>query len=222
MYLIIRLNILFLFSILLPSFLIGQAISVNDRTESIALQDIVKVYADAEHKVDINRLLTQNPFYFQSIDHLNIGITYKNYWLDFSLKNTSNKDVDLLLVFGSIVNDSIFLYKVADGSVVEETTLGEALPFSAAVFPYQTPVFQIHLKPDEDGHYFLKSSGIGQPMNLTANLVKIERFYQSDVRKMYFSPFTVVQCVVFFYNERADLLDFCGAISSFRVVSFIL
>ncbi len=186
MYLIIRLSILFLFLLLLPSFLIGQVISVNNRTESIALQDIAKVYADAEHKVNINRLLTQNSFDFQNIDHLNIGITYKNYWLDFSLKNTSNKDVDLLLVFGSIVNDSLFLYKVADGSVVEETTLGEALPFSAKVFPYQTPVFQIHLKPDEDGHYFLKSSGIGQPMNLTANLVNIERFYQSDVRKMFF------------------------------------
>ena len=44
------------------------------------------MYEDAEHRVNINQLLGSNNYSFKQRNWLNIGITYKDYWLKFSLK----------------------------------------------------------------------------------------------------------------------------------------
>ena len=186
MFKIVQRNLPLLLFLSFPLFLTGQATSVDAQTERIDLHNLAKAYVDATQKVTVEQLLSPHTFDFQRFTHLNIGITYKNVWLNFSLQNTSDKELNLLLAFSSAVNDSIFLYKIKEGSVVEETALGEALPFAAQAIQYKTPVFPIHLKANEQVHYFLKSSGMGQPMNLTAHLLNTEGYHRWDTQKMFF------------------------------------
>ena len=177
---------LFLVSIIYPLFSTGQATLLNEKTEQIALKNIATVYEDAEHRVNINQLLGVNNFSFEKRDWLNTGITHANYWLKLPLENASDKDLSLFLAFGTVMNDSLILYKTTDGKIVEKTILGEVLPFSTSEIKYQTPVFKINLKAHEQAQYFLKATGTGQPMSLTAELLNAEGFHQWDTRKMFF------------------------------------
>jgi two-component system, sensor histidine kinase LadS len=164
----------------------GQSVSVNERTENLSLETIAKVYKDTENKLQIQQILTLDSTKFSPISHLNIGITYSNYWLKFSLKNTINNEIDLFLAFESIVNDSLFLYKVAQNRVASRVVLGENMPFSAKRIKHQTPIFNIQLQPNEQAQFYIKSSGNGQPMNLTAKLLNAQGFHDWDVRKTFF------------------------------------
>ena len=178
-----------IFSILLfisPFLLSGQTTYVNERTEKIALQQIATVYEDAEHQVDINQLLARKYMYFQSGKQLNIGLTYSNYWLKFSLKNNSDEDFSFFLAFEAVVNDSLILYKTSNRKIIEKTVLGEVLPFAQSKIKHQTPVFKIDLRANEEIQYFIKSVGSGQPMSLTAELFNANAFHQWDAQKLFF------------------------------------
>ena len=111
----------------------GQIISVNKNTENLDLQQITKVYKTVNHQFSISQILQNNQLVFEPIQHLNSGITHTDYWVKFTLKNTEIHDLKLRLAFESMVNDSLFLYKVINQKVIETTILGEYLPFSASV-----------------------------------------------------------------------------------------
>ena len=179
-------KILSIFLFLSPALSSGQTTIIGKKTDEIALQKIATVYEDAEHRVNIHHLVVGNNLNFQPKNHLNIGITYSNYWLKFSLKNPSNEYLSLFLVFEEIVNDSLFLYKVVNGKIVEETILGEVLPLQKAAINSPTPVFKINLSPHEQAQYFIKSAGYGQPMSLTAELLSTDGFHQWDAQKLFF------------------------------------
>ena len=179
-------KILSIFLFVSPFFSSGQITYVNEKTDKIALQKIATVYEDAEHQVNIHQLLVGNNLNFQQKSYLNIGITYRDYWLKFSLKNTSDKDLSLFLAFGAVVNDSLFLYKVVNGKIVEATILGEVLSLQKAAINYPTPIFKISLIPHEQAQYFIKSVGSGQPMSLTAELLTVDGFHQWDAQKLFF------------------------------------
>ena len=134
-------KILSIFIFISPFLSSGQVTIVSEKTEKIALQKIATVYEDAEHRVNINQLLVGNNFSFAQRSWLNLGITYKNYWLKFSLKNASDKDLDLFLTFEAIINDSLLLYKIAGGKVVGRTILGEVIPFVQRQIKHQNPIF---------------------------------------------------------------------------------
>ena len=179
-------NILFIFLAISPFLSRGQITIVNEKTQKLALKNIAMVYEDAEHRVNINQLLAPNNLRFEQRSWLNIGITYKDYWLKFSLKNASDKDLSLFLAFEAVMSDSLFLYKTINGKIIEKTLLGEVLPFADSEIKHQTPIFKIRLKAQENALYFLKVAGTGQPMSISAELLNAEGFHQWDTRKIFF------------------------------------
>jgi two-component system, sensor histidine kinase LadS len=179
-------KILSLILLLLSFYVSGQVTAVNKNTERLDLQNIATVYKDASHGLTIEQILQGNSYISKPINHLNTGITNTDYWVKFSLKNTSDKELGLFLAFESMVNDTLFLYKVVNNKVVETTIMGEYLPFSQRQIKHPTPVFEIHLLPNEQTQYFIKTSGNGQPMNLTSSLLNAQGFHNWDVRKMFF------------------------------------
>jgi two-component system, sensor histidine kinase LadS len=164
----------------------GQITDINENTEKLDLEKIGSVYKDESRSLTIEQIIDSNTVRFEPVSHLNIGITYSDYWVKFALKNAKNDKITLFLALESNNNDSIFLYKVANYKVVETMLLGEHLPFSKRIIKYQTPVFTINLNPNEQVEYFLKTKGDGQPKNLTASLLNAQGFHNWDVRKMFF------------------------------------
>jgi two-component system, sensor histidine kinase LadS len=164
----------------------GQVTVIDKNSERLDLQNIATVYKDKSHVLTIEQILHDNSYIFKPINHLNSGISYTDYWVRFTLKNSSNKELGLFLAFESMVNDTLFLYKVINNEVVETTMLGEYLPFSQRQIKHPTPVFEINLLPNQQVQYFIKTTGNGQPMNLTASLLNDQGFHNWDVRKMFF------------------------------------
>jgi two-component system, sensor histidine kinase LadS len=176
----------------------GQVTAIDKNSERLELQHIATVYKDASHGLSIDQILQNNSYIFKPVNHLNIGITYTDYWVRFALKNGSDDKLDLFLAFESMVNDTLFLYKVVNNKVVETTIIGEYLPFSQRQIKHPTPVFEIHFLPYEQAQYFIKTRGNGQPMNLTASLLNAQGFHNWDIRKMFFLG--VIYGIMFLLN----------------------
>ena len=164
----------------------GQQILINQQTENLDLQQIARVYKDSSHKLTIEQFLQPNKFVFSSVEYLNIGITYTDYWVKFTLKNTEKYDLKFRLTLESGVNDSLFLYKVINQKVVETILLGENMPFSASKIKHRMPVFEINLFSNQQTDFYLKSKGDGQPKNLTAKILNNENYYQWVTDKLFF------------------------------------
>ena len=164
----------------------GQQILINQQTENLDLQQIARVYKDSSHKLTIEQFLQPNKFVFSSVEYLNIGITYTDYWVKFTLKNTEKYDLKLRLTLESGVNDSLFLYKVINQKVVETILLGENMPFSVSKIKHRMPVFEINLFSNQQTDFYLKSKGDGQPKNLTAKILNNENYYQWVTDKLFF------------------------------------
>lgn len=164
----------------------GQQILINQQTENLDLQQIARVYKDSSHKLTIEQFLQPNKFVFSSVEYLNIGITYTDYWVKFTLKNTEKYDLKLRLTLESGVNDSLFLYKVINQKVFETILLGENMPFSASKIKHRMPVFEINLFSNQQTDFYLKSKGDGQPKNLTAKILNNENYYQWVTDKLFF------------------------------------
>lgn len=164
----------------------GQQILINQQTENLDLQQIARVCKDSSHKLTIEQFLQPNQFVFSPVEYLNIGITYTDYWVKFTLKNTEKYDLKLRLTLESMVNDSLFLYKVINQKVVETTLLGENMPFLASKIKHQMPVFEINLSSNQQSDFYLKSKGDGQPKNLTAKILNNENYHQWVIDKLFF------------------------------------
>ena len=164
----------------------GQQILINQQTENLDLQQIARVYKDSSHKLTIEQFLQPNKFVFSSVEYLNIGITYTDYWVKFTLKNTEKYDLKLRLTLESGVNDSLFLYKVINQKVFETILLGENMPFSVSKIKHRMPVFEINLFSNQQTDFYLKSKGDGQPKNLTAKILNNENYYQWVTDKLFF------------------------------------
>ena len=164
----------------------GQQILINQQTENLDLQQIARVYKDSSHKLTIEQFLQPNKFVFSSVEYLNIGITYTDYWVKFTLKNTEKYDLKLRLTLESGVNDSLFLYKVINQKVFETILLGENMPFSVSKIKHRMPVFEINLFSNQKTDFYLKSKGDGQPKNLTAKILNNENYYQWVTDKLFF------------------------------------
>jgi len=102
------------------------------------------------------------------------------------LKNTEKYDLKLRLTLESMVNDSLFLYKVINQKVVETTLLGENMPFLASKIKHRMPVFEINLSSNQQSDFYLKSKGDGQPKNLTAKILNNENYHQWVIDKLFF------------------------------------
>ena len=172
--------------LLMPFYMKGQMIFVNQKTKRLDLQQIATVYKDANHSLTLKQLLQTNHIVFNPIEHLNAGITYTDYWVKFTLKNTEKNEVKLRLAFESIVNDTLFLYKIVNQKIVETMLLGEYLPFLERKIKYRTPIFEINLSASEQANFYLKSMGDGQPKNLTAKILNTENYYQWNIEKLFF------------------------------------
>jgi two-component system, sensor histidine kinase LadS len=170
---------------LFPFGAMGQTVSVDERTENFSLEAIAKVYKDTENNLQIQQILSLDSTKFNSISHLNIGITYTTYWLKFTLKNAAKNDLRLFLALESITGDSVFLYKTSKQKLLKTTILGEYLPFLASKIKHRTPVFEIILSPSEQADFYLTTKGNGQPINLTASLLNATGFHAWDSQKLF-------------------------------------
>ena len=179
-------KLLYFLFLIMPFCVKGQQILINQQTENLDLQQIARVYKDSSHKLTIEQFLQPNQFVFSPVEYLNIGITYTDYWVKFTLKNTEKYDLKLRLTLESGVNDSLFLYKVINQKVVETILLGENMPFSASKIKHRMPVFEINLFSNQQTDFYLKSKGDGQPKNLTAKILNNENYYQWVTDKLFF------------------------------------
>ena len=76
------------------------------------------------------------------------------HWAAFVIENTEDKPKNLLLEVGYSALDRLDLYQVtAQGEIINQSTLGDRIPFSDRPIRYRHPVFKLDLQPGLN--YFL-------------------------------------------------------------------
>lgn len=161
----------------------AQFIEINKDAKAIDLQKVAKVCKS--NLLTIDQVLKTHESNFVDVSSLNFGLTNTNHWLQFDIINTKSEPLNLYLTFNSVVNDSLFLYKIADKKVIEFHKIGEVLPFYNRAIKHRNPIIPINILANESAHYFLKATGNGQPMNLSAELQNAAQYHEWDVKKLF-------------------------------------
>jgi len=162
----------------------AQYFEIKENFNLVFIENIAQVCES--NSLAIEQIITNPNLNFASKSSFNFGPTYVDRWLKFSLSNNSKNSQQLFLTFESIVNDSIVLYKVQNGKLIEKIAIGEVLPFSEREIKHRNPIIPIKLLSQERAQYFLKSTGNGQPMNLSALLQNTTQYHMWDVEKLFF------------------------------------
>ena len=121
--------------------------------------------------------------------NFNVGLTFKDYYVRYTVQNKTKAPLKLYLGFEAIVNDSLGLSKISTNTIGITKWIGETLPFENREVQNKNPVFVLHLHPSEQAIYYLQSIGNGQPMNLTATIFDEVSFTEWNANRAFFLGF---------------------------------
>ncbi len=88
---------------------------------------------------------------------LNFGLSHSDWWVRFSLENTTPAPFDAILDLGSAHQDFVDWYIFTpDGQLVEQGSIGDRLPFSRRSLHTRIQGIPIHLKPNQHLEVYLR------------------------------------------------------------------
>lgn len=184
----------------------GQNVS-----SKLNLRDIVTVYVEGKdanlhvsqdtnldsdiiHRVAIDTYLNLEAINyihtFTNKQDLNFGLTYQNHWLRFPFQNKTNEAANFYLAFNSVMDDTLVYYKFVNRQLAEKIILGEQIPFTQRKIATRKPVIPIRLQGGEAAEFFIKSSGVGDPMNLDGSLMNEDAYRNWESTNTAISGFT--------------------------------
>lgn len=186
---------LFLVACTLPNMGFGQ----HDN-EKVSLNSIARVYqeeVESENDVmDSYKKLT-----FEKRNDLNFGLSNKRHWLNFEITNEENFQVTYYLGLTSVMNDTLILYSIKNGTVASSMSIGEAIPFVSRPFKMRKSTFKIIMNPEEKLDFLLKVSNGGEPTNISGYLMNEHGYSQWVIGNSMITAFTFgVLMVIFIFN----------------------
>ncbi len=220
----------FCFSILLslclvPSFVLASDSELNN--------DQLIVAMDYFREVDENALtVSQASNHFQSEpttavtnSALNLGITDRATWVRLSLFNSSDRNVYRRLTTGQIWVESVSVFLLHQGGIVEYWYSGDGGKANNHLLPEVGFVFDIEL-PTGASEILIRAQSL-DPLTLPIQLLSHEEARKSDTVTHVFSGvlygilFALVgyNIILYFTLKQADSLYYCLYISCFIVMN---
>ncbi len=152
----------------------------------INLDTFALSYKDESRRLTIDSFLSRAYPFSKIKSNLNFGLTWSYYWLKFNLTNQSDKPIEYLLVFESIIHDTLTFYQCQDGLLTKSQSMGEGVEPSQVKTNNTKPEFQILLPPKSSYTYYIKASMIGQPVNLSGKLLSHSAYENWNYSNLFF------------------------------------
>lgn len=112
----------------------------------------VAILEDPTNKLDINEVRQSDAFILSETSIPNLQLSKSDFWIRFSVKNSSTIERFILELEYPMINICEF-YPVSGGEVQKLSYIGE---FSKRKYKHQNFLFDISLKPGETGTYYLR------------------------------------------------------------------
>ena len=155
---------LFLFGI---QFLKGQVV-LDTSLEQKSIHNSTYIFNAKQNILSLNEVikLPKQQFIKLQNENQDLGFTNSHYWLQFSLKNTTQKSLSYYLETARPIVDNAELFALDSNKVVSFQKSGDAIPFSERSLKHRKIIFRIQLKPKQQLKYYLHLKSDGEVINV--------------------------------------------------------
>lgn len=163
----------FLFSCiaLVPAALAQTKVMVSENQVQIAINKDILFFEDKEHTQSITDMmqLPDSNWKKNQKEQVNFGYSNSTYWLKFSLRNSSFKELDRFLEIEYPVLDYIDIYLTSNGQILSFASMGDKLNFHKRIIENRHFLFPFSLPPETENELYIKvksASSVQVPITL--------------------------------------------------------
>jgi len=194
-----------MFALLFPFMLSGtEIIEWKEGMEKIPLGKHISILEDQEKKLqfsDVQLKPFSEKFLLSKQDVPNFGVTESAFWVRFTIKNTSEKKIHLILEVDQAQYDTVEFYNYnPETNQVEKIITGDQHPFSSRPMEYYNYLFPIELHPYSNKQLYFRLIMNG-PTIIPINLWEPKSFFSHSLLVMYaFGAFLGLMGIMCIYN----------------------
>lgn len=138
-------------------------------SEAVSLHEYA-LYASAGEEVytldEIRNNSARLDFKPLDSENVNIGFTRENYWVKFSIKNTTSQNITYYLETARPITDGVDFYSISASGEVQSQHSGDKMDFSARSFDHRKTLFEVQLPPKETRDIYIHYQNDGEVLNL--------------------------------------------------------
>lgn len=199
--------LIWLIALLLTSISIANAqFSQNENTtEAISLRPITSVLLAGQKDYSFEEIRNNPSLDFVPLSGLkeNLGFSNDNYWLTFSLENTTDRYRQYYLETARPITDIVNLFIIDGTGQVEKQFSGDKIPFSKKTIKHRKSIFEIGLRPGQNiqAYIHLKSDGevVMLPMELYPETSFFNLTYKEQVFYGFFYGILVLASIIYLF-----------------------
>ncbi len=159
----------------------------NPKTSKGELYEYASYINVKDKKLSINDIIASKNLDFDPIksDNLSLGFTSSNYWVSFSLENSTSNNNTYYLETARPVTDLANLYVVTKDSIIKYQS-GDQIPFDQRQVAHRSTVFKLQLEPNTVKDFYLELSSDGETINIPLNLYTETEFLIANYKQQLF------------------------------------
>ena len=139
----------------------------NSNFEQKSIHQYAKIINLKQQNLSINDVLKISDSKFEKLttENTDLGFTNDNFWLKFSLKNKSNKELKYFVETSRPIVDYADFYKISANKKIEIQHSGDHIPFNKRSFNHRKTIFKLNLNPNETATYYIHLKSDGEVIN---------------------------------------------------------
>lgn len=99
-------------------------------------------------------------------ENVNIGFTRENFWVTFSIKNTTSRNLTYYLETARPITDRVSFYSVFASGKIQFQQSGDKMAFADRSFDHRKTIFEVQLPPEETLDIYIHYENDGEVLNL--------------------------------------------------------
>lgn len=174
-------------------------------TEAISLRPITSVLLAGQQDYSFEEVRNNSKLDFVPLSSLkeNLGFSSDNYWLTFTLENTTDSYKQYYLETARPITDVVNLFLINEENRVEKQYSGDKIPFSKKTIQHRKSIFDIGLRPGEsvEAYIHLESDGevVMLPMELYQEASFFNLTYKEQVFYGFFYGILILACIIYLF-----------------------
>ncbi|HPF98403.1 MAG: 7TM diverse intracellular signaling domain-containing protein [Flavobacteriaceae bacterium] len=183
-------NLYLLVMLIIGHNLFSQNGTFNPDTSNGQLYQYAEFVDVGKNDLTIHQVMNNSDLNYKSLDSENhsIGFTSNNFWLRFSLENSTNQEKEYYLETARPITDIANLYQIYSHSISEFKS-GDQIPKWERQVDHRSTVFKISLEPNSIEQFYLHLSSDGETINLPLKLYSETEFLVENYKQQLFMGF---------------------------------
>ncbi|MBO0331579.1 hybrid sensor histidine kinase/response regulator [[Muricauda] lutisoli] len=163
----------------------------TNKQDVISLRPITSVLLAGQKDYSFEEVRNNRKLEFVPLTSLkeNLGFSSDNYWLTFSLQNTTDRYKQYYLETARPITDVVNLFLVDDTNTVEKQYSGDKIPFSKKTIQHRKSIFDIGLRPGQKIQAYIHLKSDGEVVMLPMKLYQEASFFNLTYKEQVFYGF---------------------------------